>query len=61
MSGHEDHPRLEMSPGLKQAVSELMETGMDEMTAARHLMATRPEVFTGSPGDEVAKLLASWD
>jgi hypothetical protein len=61
MSDDIEGGKLEMSPGLIKAIDELMKTGLDEAGAIRQLMTTSPEVFSGSPGDEVAKLLASWD
>ena len=60
MSNKNDSNVLEMSPDLKLAVDALIQTGLDLMTAVKQLATTRPELFT-TPGDEVAKMLATWD
>jgi len=56
----DDLIHVEMSPPLKSAVAELVGTGIDVMTAVRHLATERPELFT-TPSDEIAKMLATWD
>ena len=56
----EPPPSLQFSPPLKKEVRRLTGQGMGIEAAVRQLAESNPELFT-SPGDKVARLLASWN
>jgi hypothetical protein len=60
MKNEDDGIVLEMSPELRQAVDELVQTGTDVMSAVKQLAATRPDLFT-TPADEIVRMLGTWD